>query len=184
MKVTILTPMEIEKEKTLTALNGFKTTKHTYTIVVTGIGRESMAKAMMNLPQADVTVLVGFTAVVGQSAILPEALQLGKPVEVTAGLLYGYEGQLFENGSIKVTHSKTGLPCLLSLTSDKFVKTTNLTVGTLINMEDYTFMRLKREQDFIVRVVSDFLPHEKPIDFFKEIEVIDFTAAVEVIENI
>ncbi|GLB52275.1 hypothetical protein NBRC110019_13140 [Neptunitalea chrysea] len=183
MKVTILTPMEVEKEKVLTALEVLKPTKHEYTIVVTGIGREHMAKAMMNLMERDVTVLMGFTAVVGQAQVLPESLQLGMPVEITASLLYGYEGQLFENGSIKVERSKTNLPCLLSLTSDKFVKTTDITIGTMVNMEDYTFMHLKEEQDFIIRIVSDFLPHLKPIDFFKEIEVIDFTKALEAIEN-
>ncbi|GLB50419.1 hypothetical protein [Neptunitalea lumnitzerae] len=183
MKVTILTPMEIEKEKTLTALARFTDLKHEYHVMVCGIGRESIAKTMMTLPESDVTVLLGFAAVIGKSAILPESLQLGKPVEVTAGSLYGYEGQLFENGSIKVEPSKTKLPCLFSLTSDKFVKTTDLTIGTLVNMEDYTFMHLKKKDDFIVRIISDFLPHDKPIDFFKEVEAIDFKEAIEAIEN-
>jgi hypothetical protein len=41
-------------------------------------------------------------------------------------------------------------------------------------MEDYTFMFLKRPQDFIVRIISDFLPHETEIDFFEEVKGIDF----------
>lgn len=184
MKVNLITPMEIEREKALTAIDAIKgSLKHEYTVTVSGIGREPMAKAMLGLPNADVTILLGFAAVVGKSAILPESLQLGMPVEVTASSLFGYEGELFENGRIQVVNAKTQLPCLLSLTSDKFVKTTNLTVGTLINMEDYTFMHLKKDHDFIVRVISDFLPHEKPIDFFKEIEVIDFTKAIRAIET-
>lgn len=184
MKVTILSPMEIEKEKTLMALQQFKELKHSYEVVTCGIGREAISKTMMTLPESDVTVLMGFAAVVGQAEVLPEELQLGMPVEVTASLLYGYEGQLFENGSIKVSNAKTNLPCLLSLTSDKFVKTTDITIGTLVNMEDYSFVNLKRPQDFIIRIVSDFLPHQKPIDFFKEIEVIDFTKAIEAIEKL
>ena len=36
----------------------------------------------------------------------------------------------------------------------------------LVNMEDYTFMYLKKTDDCIVRIISDFLPHESEIDFF------------------
>jgi hypothetical protein len=37
-------------------------------------------------------------------------------------------------------------------------------------MEDYTFMFLKQPQDFIVRIISDFLPHTQEIDFFEEVK--------------
>ena len=45
-------------------------------------------------------------------------------------------------------------------------------------MEDYTFMYLKKPQDFIVRIISDFLPHETEIDFFEEVKRIDFFVAL------
>ena len=50
-------------------------------------------------------------------------------------------------------------------------------------MEDYTFMYLKKPQDFIIRIVSDFLPHATEIDFFKEIEQISFEEAIKAIEE-
>lgn len=182
MKITILTPMEIEREKTLVAISAISDKKHQYEVVTCGIGREAIAKTMMQLPQSDCAVLLGFAAIVGQEEIQPEALQKGNPVEITSASLYGYKGELFENGSVIVSNSKTQLPCLFSLTSDKFVKTSHLTIGTIINMEDYTFMALKRPQDFVVRIVSDFLPHLHEIDFFKEVEEIDFLPAVKAIE--
>ena len=49
-------------------------------------------------------------------------------------------------------------------------------------MEDYTFMYLKKSQDFIVRIISDFLPHETEIDFFEEVKRIDFLEAVQAID--
>ena len=53
---------------------------------------------------------------------------------------------------------------------------------TIINMEDYTFMFLKKPQDFIVRIISDFLPHEKEIDFFEEVKAIDFFEAMQLVD--
>ena len=50
-------------------------------------------------------------------------------------------------------------------------------------MEDYTFMYLKKPQDFILRIISDFLPHETEIDFFEEVKSIDFLEAIKVIEE-
>ncbi len=114
---------------------------------------------MMHLPPHDLCVLIGFAAIVGKPENLPAELQLGMPIEITNASLYGYEGQLFENGKPILTEPKTNLLCLSSLTSDKFVKTTNLAERTVVNMEDYTFMYLKQPQDFIVRIISDFLPH-------------------------
>lgn len=43
-------------------------------------------------------------------------------------------------------------------------------------------MYLKRPQDFIVRVISDYLPHETEIDFFEHVKKIDFLSAIEAIE--
>jgi hypothetical protein len=105
-------------------------------------------------------------------------LGFGKPIEITNSSLYGFEGGLFENGEPIISESKTQLPGLASLTSDKFVRTTDLDEKTIINMEDYTFMFLKKPQDFIVRIISDFLPHESEIDFFEEVKVIDFIEAL------
>ena len=119
----------------------------------------------------------------GTGDTLIKELKLGKPIEITACSLYGYQGELFENGRLIVENAKTNLPCLTSLTSDKFVKTTHLTTGTIVNMEDYTFMYLKKPQDFIIRIVSDFLPHATEIDFFKEIEQISFEEAIKAIEE-
>ena len=51
-------------------------------------------------------------------------------------------------------------------------------------MEDYTFMFLKRPQDFIVRVISDFLPHETEIDFFDHVKQINFLPAIQAIETV
>jgi hypothetical protein len=183
MKIILLTPMEIEREKVLQALSGQLDLKHSYEVVVSGIGRESTAKAMMQLPEHDVCVLVGFAAIVGKEAALPPELGFGMPVEITQASLYGYEGGLFENGAPIVVPSKLALPCLSSLTSDKFVRTTDLAVQTIVNMEDYTFMYLKQPQDFIVRVVSDFLPHETTIDFFEEVAPISFLGVVEALES-
>jgi hypothetical protein len=69
------------------------------------------------------------------------------------------------------------------LTSDKFVRTTDLAELTVVNMEDYTFMYLKKPQDFIVRIISDFLPHESEIDFFEEVKGIDFIEAIELVDT-
>jgi hypothetical protein len=50
-------------------------------------------------------------------------------------------------------------------------------------MEDYTFKYLKRPQDFIVRIISDFLPHETEIDFFEEVKGIDFLEGVKAVDD-
>jgi hypothetical protein len=50
-------------------------------------------------------------------------------------------------------------------------------------MEDYTFMYLKKPQDGIIRIISDFLPHETEIDFFEEVKSIDFIEAIKAIET-
>jgi hypothetical protein len=183
-KIIILTPMEIEREKAIAALSRIPSLKHSYQVVVSGIGRESTAKAMMQMPPHDVCVLMGFAAVVGKERDLPSHLGMGKPIEITNASLYGYEGGLFENGKPIEADSKTNLPNLHSLTSDKFVRTTDLEVETVVNMEDYTFMYLKNPQDFIVRIISDFLPHETEIDFFEEVKGIDFLEGVMVLENL
>lgn len=184
MKITLITPMKEEKEKVLSALATLPNCKHSYTVLVSGIGKENWAKCFIEKENSDLCVLLGFSAIIGQENVLPSELKKGKVVEVTASSLFGYEGNIFENGALEVTNSKTQLPCLMSLTSDKFVKTTDLTIGTLINMEDYTFMRLKKPSDFILRIISDFLPHKKEINFFKEIESIDFTTALETLEHL
>jgi hypothetical protein len=72
---------------------------------------------------------------------------------------------------------------LSSLTSDKFVRTTDLAEKTVVNMEDYTFKFLKKPQDFIVRIISDFLPHETEIDFFEEVKSIDFLEGVMAVDE-
>lgn len=184
MKITILTPMEIEQEKVLHALSRITNLKHTYQVLVSGIGRESTAKALIQLPANDVCVLMGFAAIVGKESNLPAHLGLGKPIEITTSSLYGYEGGLFENGKPIHDEPKLSLPSLSSLTSDKFVRTTDLNEGTVVNMEDYTFMYLKKPQDFIVRIVSDFLPHETEIDFFEHVKTIDFMEGVLALEQI
>ena len=176
--------MEIEREKALVAISKIPSPKHNYQVFATGIGRESMAKTMMHLPSSDCVVLVGFAAIVGKETELPSNLGFGKPIEITNASLYGYEGGLFENGKPIQVDPKLNLPTLLSLTSDKFVTTTNLKVKTIVNMEDYTFMYLKRPQDFIVRVISDFLPHETEIDFFEHVKEIDFLPAIQAIESV
>ncbi len=176
--------MDIEREKVIKALSDIANPKHEYFVKVTGIGREAMAKAMMDRPAHDICVLMGFGAVIGQAVDLPAYLQLGKPVEITNASLYGYEGGLFENGKPIVVGSKTNLPAKLSLTSDKFVRTTNLEKETIVNMEDYTFMFLKKPNDFIIRIISDFLPHQTEIDFFEEVKKIDFTEALLTLESI
>ncbi|MFK7061246.1 hypothetical protein [Flavobacterium oreochromis] len=183
-KIIILTPMDIEREKVVAALSKNKNSNHIFEVIVSGIGRESTAKTMMNLPQHDLCVLMGFAAVVGKERELPSYLSMGKPIEITTASLYGYEGGLFENGKPIATNSKTNLPNLSSLTSDKFVRTTNLAPQTVVNMEDYTFMYLKKEHDIIIRIISDFLPHETEIDFFEEVKNIDFFEAVKVLENV
>jgi hypothetical protein len=174
--------MRIEQEKVLSALARIEPTKHTYEVIVSGIGRESTAKALMQLPQHDVCILMGFAAIVGKAIQLPADLQLGKPIEITKATLYGYEGGLFENGAPIAKHEQLHLPSLSSLTSDKFVRTTNLAEKTVVNMEDYTFMYLKNPQDFIVRIISDFLPHETEIDFFEEVKTIDFFEGIRAID--
>jgi hypothetical protein len=50
-------------------------------------------------------------------------------------------------------------------------------------MEDYTFKYLKKPQDFIVRIISDFLPHETEIDFFEEVKGIDFLEGVKAVDD-
>lgn len=175
--------MRIEQEKVLLALERIAPTKHTYEVIVSGIGRESTAKAMMQLPQHDVCILMGFAAIVGKATQLPADLQLGKPIEITKATLYGYEGGLFENGApITKQEQLANVPNLSSLTSDKFVRTTDLAEKTVVNMEDYTFMYLKNPQDFIVRIISDFLPHETEIDFFEEVKTIDFLEGIRAID--
>jgi hypothetical protein len=182
MKIIILTPMEIEQEKVHDALSRISDLKHNYEVVVSGIGRESVAKAFMHLPNHNVCILMGFAAIVGKEKELPLHFELGKPIEITNSSLYGYEGGLFENGKALVTEPKLNLPCLSSLTSDKFVRTTNLAELTVVNMEDYTFMYLKKPQDFIIRIISDFLPHEKEIDFFEEVKAINFLEAMQLVD--
>jgi len=182
MNIIILTPMEIEQEKVNYALSRIPDLKHNYNVLVSGIGRESTAKALMNLPHHDVCILMGFAALVGKEKDLPLHLRLGKPIEITNSSLYGYEGGLFENGKAILSESKLNLPSLFSLTSDKFVRTTDLAERTVVNMEDYTFMYLKKPQDFIIRIISDFLPHEKEIDFFEEVKTIDFFEAVQLVD--
>ena len=183
MKIILLTPMEIEQEKALSALARMPNLQNDYEVIVSGIGRESTAKALMQLPQHDVCILLGFAAIVGKKNDLPPYLGFGKHIEITNSSLYGYEGGLFENGAPIISEPKTQLPILASLTSDKFVRTTDLTDQTIINMEDYTFMYLKKPQDFIVRIISDFLPHESEIDFFEEVKEIDFIEALLVIDK-
>ncbi len=174
--------MEIEQEKVLNAISRIPNLNHTYEVLVSGIGRESTAKAMMQLPSHDICVLMGFAAIVGNETNLPFELGFGKPIEITNASLFGFEGGLFENGTPILNAPKLNLPCLASLTSDKFVRTTDLAEKTVINMEDYTFMYLKKSQDFIVRIISDFLPHETEIDFFEEVKRIDFLEAVQAID--
>jgi hypothetical protein len=176
--------MEIEREKVLVAINRIINTKHNYQVITCGIGRESIAKTMMHLPSSDCVVLVGFAAIVGKEAELSSCLGFGKPIEITTTSLYGYEGGLFENGKPIQVEAKLNLPTLSSLTSDKFVRTTNLKTETIVNMEDYTFMYLKRPQDFIVRIISDFLPHETEIDFFEHVKQINFLSAIQAIETV
>ncbi|BCY28486.1 hypothetical protein [Flavobacterium okayamense] len=183
MKINIITPMEIENEKVISAIERIQNKKHEYHLVTSEIGREATAKTMMYLPDSDVTILLGFAAIVGKESEMPYELRFGKPIEITTASLYGYEGGLFENGKPIRVQPKLNLPCLSSLTSDKFVRTTNLAEKTVVNMEDYTFMYLKRPQDFIVRVISDYLPHEVEIDFFEHVKNIDFLSAIEAIEN-
>ncbi|WP_128332081.1 hypothetical protein [Apibacter sp. HY039] len=184
MKINLFTPMLEEQNKIEEAFREFPTLFHTYHCTKTGIGREKIAKAMMSKPDSDLDILVGFTAVTGNENTMPEELKKGMPVEVTASSLYGFQGGLFENGKLRLTTSKTHLPCLSSLTSDRFITTTDIPVGTLINMEDYTFMYLKRPQDLIIRVISDFLPHESPIDFFEVIKDISFTPIIQLLEEL
>jgi hypothetical protein len=43
-------------------------------------------------------------------------------------------------------------------------------------------MYLKKPEDFIVRIISDFLPHETEIDFFEEVKGIDFLEGVKALE--
>jgi hypothetical protein len=184
MKIIILTPMEIEQKKVLAALSRITSLKHIYEVRVSGIGRESTAKALLNLPPNDICVLMGFAAVVGKESNLPSYLGLGKPIEITTSSLYGYKGGLFENGQPIMTEPNLSLPCLSSLTSDKFVRTTDMEESTVVNMEDYTFMYLKKPQDFIVRIISDFLPHETEIDFFEHVKAIDFMEGVLAVEGL
>lgn len=178
MKIIILTPMEIEQEKVLHALSRITNLNHKYEVIVSGIGREQTAKSLMDLPKHDSCILMGFAAIVGKENKLPLNLGLGKPIEITNASLFGFEGGLFENGAPIKTKPKLKLPCLSSLTSDKFITTTDLPLQTVVNMEDYTFMYLKKTEDCIVRIISDFLPHESEIDFFEEVKNIDFLDAL------
>ncbi len=174
--------MKIENEKVISAIARIQNKKHYYNIITSEIGREATAKSMMQLPESDVNILLGFGALVGKESEMPKELSFGKPIEITTSSLYGYEGGLFENGKPIQVEPKLNLPCLSSLTSDKFVRTTDLAEKTVVNMEDYTFMYLKRPQDFILRVISDYLPHETEIDFFEHVKDIDFLSAIEAIE--
>jgi len=183
MKINLLTPMTVEKEKLEEALLSFGALRHSYEITKSGIGRERTAGGMLNKPESDLCVLVGFTAIVGQEKTLPPELHKGGLAEVTASSLFGYRGEIFENGKLRLSRPKTQLPHLPSLTSDKFITATDIPVGTLVNMEDYTFMCLKREQDFIIRIISDFLPHREEIDFFEEIRSIQFNKVIELLED-
>jgi hypothetical protein len=183
MKIIILTPMDIEKEKVHDALSRIPNLKHNYEVVVSGIGRESLAKVFMHLPGHDVCILMGFAAIVGKEKDMPSHFELGKPIEITNSSLYGYEGGLFENGKAILSEPKLNLPCLSSLTSDKFIRTTDLAELTVVNMEDYTFMYLKKPHDFIIRIISDFLPHETEIDFFEQVKAIDFYEAVQLVDS-
>jgi hypothetical protein len=183
LKIVILTPMEIEQQKVLSALARIPNLNHNYEVIVSGIGRESTAKNLMNLPPNDLCVLMGFAAIVGQEINLPPNLSMGKPIEITNVSLYGYEGGLFENGKPITINAKLNLPNLSSLTSDKFVRTTDLAEKTVVNMEDYTFMYLKKPQDVIVRIISDFLPHTTEIDFFEEVKNIDFLEGILALEG-
>jgi len=137
----------------------------------------------LNTYNHDVCILMGFAAIVGKENDLPSYLGFGKHIEITNSSLYGYEGGLFENGAPIFSESKTKLPSLASLTSDKFVRTTDLASQTIVNMEDYTFMYLKKPQDFIVRIISDFLPHESELDFFEEVKRIDFIEAIRLVDE-
>jgi hypothetical protein len=184
MKITVITPMREEQEKITNALNEFSSLQHSYEVMISGIGRENVAKALVNKPGSDLDILVGFTAITGIEKTMPNELKKGSLVEVVASSLYGYSGETFENGKLKLTSSKTKFPSLSSLTSDKFVTTSNLPIGTLINMEDYSFMCLKRPQDFIIRIISDFLPHPQEIDFLKTIEDISFVPVIEFLESL
>ena len=177
--------MGIEREKVLNALTRIPNLNHTYEIIVSGIGRENTAKVLMQMPPHDICVLMGFAAVVGKETHLPDYLHLGKPIEITNASLYGYEGGLFENGKPIITEKpKLNLPCLTSLTSDKFLRINDLAEKTVVNMEDYTFKFLKKPQDFIVRIISDFLPHETEIDFFEEVKGIDFLDGMRAIDKV
>lgn len=184
MQITLITPMEIESEKAKKAIASLTFPKNNYKVVVSGIGREAIAKTMLHLPKSDCVVLLGFGGIVGKSTQMQNHLQFGCPVEITKASLFGYEGLQFENGKPITANSKTNLPNLASVTSDKFVKTTNLSQKTIVDMEDYTFMYIKREQDFIIRVISDFLPHNTEIDFFEEVKKIDFLPAIVAIESV
>ena len=73
--------MQVEQEKVLNALARIPSLKHSYKVILSGIGRESTAEAMMQLPPHDMCVLMGFAAVVGKTAHLPNYLHLGKPIE-------------------------------------------------------------------------------------------------------
>jgi hypothetical protein len=115
MNILILTPMEIEREKALKALAKIPNLQNDYQVIVSGIGRESTAKTLMQLPKHDICVLLGFAAIVGKESNLPDELQFGKPIEITEATLYGYEGGLFENGTPITTEPKTTLPVLASL---------------------------------------------------------------------
>jgi hypothetical protein len=65
---------------------------------------------------------MGFAAIVGKEKELPLHFEIGKPIEITNSSLYGYEGGLFENGKAIASEPKLNLPCLSSLTSDKFIR--------------------------------------------------------------
>ena len=56
--------MDIEKQKVQQAFSQFTMLKNDYNVVISGIGRENTAKAMMNLPEHDLCILLGFGAVI------------------------------------------------------------------------------------------------------------------------
>lgn len=62
MKITVITPMREEQEKITNAFNEFSSLQHSYEVIISGIGRENVAKALINKPKSDLDILVGFTA--------------------------------------------------------------------------------------------------------------------------
>ena len=100
-------------------------------------------------------------------------MQLGKPVEITEASIYGYEGGLFENGAPITTRAHLNLPCLHSLTSDKFVRTTDLSERKYGKYGGLYFMYLKKPQDFLFVSFLIFYLTKQRLIFLKK-ERIDF----------